>query len=825
MFNAWQCSRLQTGGSRRHRPFAILAAQLAFAGMLAGCGTGSLSHDSAITPSAGHGAITGRVHGGQQPISGASILLYAAGTAGTASASRSMLTSPVTTDSNGMFNITGLYSCNSGDQVYLVASGGSAGSGNNSAINLMAALGPCATLLANANTTFINVNEVTTVGSVYALANYMTSAANLGSASDTASLDGLAASFATTQTMVTVAGGGALATTTGNGIVPQTTINSLANSLAACVNSTSSGSSACSNLFSDTTIGGNTPADTLQATLNVAQSPTTNASQIFALAGPTAPFQPALNSAPSSWAITVAHPSDVLTYHNNAQRTGVQAYESALTTANVNSADFGLRFSLPVDGYLYAQLLYVGGLGMPDGLVHNILYAATAHGTLYAFDADGNNPAQGYLWKQSMMAAGETQVLLSDYFNCTNTVPESSLLGTPVIDRSTGTLYVVSTEKIVATGAFTQKIHALSLLDGTEKFNGPTVIAPTYPGTGDGSSGGVLTFDALRQNQRPALLLSGGTVWITWSSHCDIGPYHGYIMGYNAANVSQQTVLFNDTPNGSDGGIWMSGGGPAADASGNVYIVSGNGTFDANSGGPDYADTGMKFSPATGSSTTPTMLDYFTPYNQQSLSNADEDVGVTNALIFTDPNSTVAPTLMVESDKTGRIYLVNTTNMGTYATGPSGGNGDLQDFYAGGVIFNNFAYFNGTLYAGADGTPVVAYAFIPGDMIVGGSFNTSATSQSMSVTAGGYGDGGSSPAVSANGTLNGIVWTQDHSGSQILLHAYDATNLNNELYNSGQAANNRDQMPPPVKFTSPVVANGSVYVGGAGSIGVYGLLP
>ena len=797
------------------------AAVLLLALQMSGCGVGT---STATTTGGGAQAlhtVSGKVYGGQQAVSGATISLYAAGKTGTASVPRSML-SGVTSLSDGSFSITGKYSCNPGDQVYIVAKNGSAGSGTNSAIGMMAALGPCSALLANGNNQFIYIDEVTTVASVYALSAFMTGVNALGSAPDAISTNALAAAFANVQTMVNTTTGMALTTSTGNGVVPVTTINSLANSLAECINSTSSTSSACNSLFSATTVGGTAPTDTIQAALNVALHPSQNTSQVFAVATSTPPFQPTLTMAPASYAITVAHPSDVLTYHNNVGRTGVQPAETTLTPANVTSAKFGKLRTFAVDGQMYAQPLYVGGVGMPDGAVHNLLIAATAHGTVYAFDADGNNPAAGYLWKQSMFGAGEAPVVEGTDYSCGDTTPESSLLGTPVIDRSTGTIYVVSTEKVTASGTFTQKLHALSYIDGSESMNGPVVITATYPGTGAGSQSGVETFDALKENQRPALLLSGGNVWITWASHCDIAPYHGYIMAYSASNVATRTVLYNNTPNGSDGGIWMSGGGPAADAAGYVYTVSGNGTFDANTGGLDYGDAGLKMAAPTGGSTTPSIAGYFVPYNQQQLSSADQDVGVTNALIFNDPASSYAPTLMVESDKTGKIYLLDTGHMGGYN---STANQDLGDFPIGGSIFNNFAYFNGALYADYNGGPVRAYAFVPGNSAAGGHFNTAYTSQAPTNSPGsGGGNGGVSPMVSANGTANGIVWTSDHNGNA-LLHAYDASNLATEFYNSGQAASSRDALPTPIKFVSPVIANGQVFVGGAATVAVYGLLP
>jgi hypothetical protein len=802
---------------------SLLSAALAAGAtcLLGGCGTQAVS--PAQTTSATHATsgATGVVFGGQQPVSGAQVYMYAAGTAGPGSSGRSMLAAPghVTTTAKGNFTLTGYYTCQPSEQVYLVALGGDAGSGTNTAIGLMAALGPCSALTVN---TFVNVNELSTVAGVAALSNYIVSPTGLG---DTGYSNNIAAAFANTGNLVVSTTGIAPATTpVGNGIVPQANIDSLGDSLAYCINSTTS-SNTCATLFSYAVAGTSTPANTLQAAINILHNPTQHAADIYNLPSGVQPFQPTLSGPPNTWAIAPSFPSDVLTFHNDVARSGVQSAETRLTPALVTSANFGKLRTFTVDGYMYAQPLYVGGYGMPDGSVHDLVLAATAHGTVYAFDADGNNPAAGYLWKQSMFAAGEGAVLQSDYGNCSDTVPESSLLGTPVIDRSTGTLYVVSTEKITATGAFTQKLHALNLVDGTEKFNGPTLIAATYAGTGGGSVGGVLTFDALKQNQRPALLLSNGTVWITWASHCDIQHYHGYVMGYNAADVSTRTVLFNNTPGGEDGGIWMSQGGPAADAQGAVYIVGGNGTFDADTGGSDFGDTGMKFTAPASGSTKPTIADYFTPSNQASLSSSDQDVGVSEALLFSDPSAsaTYAPNLMLESDKTGRIYLLNTAHMGGYA-GSSSPNPDLQDFTLGGNIFNNPTFFNGTLYMGTDGVPLRAFAFVSGTSTAAGHFNTTYTSQAGTTPGGSYGSGGVTPAVSANGTSNAIVWTVEHSGSPAKLHAYDATNLGTEFYNSGQAASSRDQVPTPVKFNAPVIANGYVFLGGQSSIAVYGLL-
>ncbi len=783
------------------------------AGALTGCGSGS---NSAVQTSSSPASfsITGRVHGGQQPVVGSQIFLYAAGKTGTASAPRAMLTAPVVTVGGGSFNITGLYSCQAGDQVYIVASGGDAGAGPNASIGLMAALGPCSSLQANAASTFIDINEVTTVGAVYALAPYMTGVQNLGSDATTASSNALAAAFASSKTMVDTSAGQALATSTGNGIVPQTTINSLANSLAACINSASASSSSCSNLFSYTASGGSTPTDTLQAALNVAHSPATNASSIYGLASAAPPFQPTLTAAPATYAITVAHPSDVLLYHNDAGRTGTQPYETALSPANVSYTTFGKLYSFPVDSYLFAQPLYVGGVGMPDGNVHNLVIAATTHATVYAFDADNNNPAAGSLWSESLLPSGDRYPVANDYSGCSNP-PEAGIVGTPVIDRAAQTVYLVVKSINSSTGVFSQKLHAISLIDGSERTGSPVSIAPVFAGSGDGSSGGTITFNAQRQLNRSALLIAPNaagvnTVWVNFASHCDIGPYHGIIMGYNGASLAN-TASFIDTPNGGEGGIWMSNGGLTADSAGYIYALAGNGDFTANTNGLDYGDTAMKLAPPVSgaTSTAMTLTDYFTPTNQADLASRDLDLGGAEGILITDSASAVAPHLMIGSDKNGSVYLLNTDNMMRYDTGPGNANGDIQDFTAGGTFIYNFAFFNNVLYTS---TPVRAYQFHPGSMTTTGHFDTTPMATVNSNT--------SAPSLSANGTTNGILWME--TGDSTLL-AYNAATFA-QLYNSSQAASSRDKPPTFVKFTSPVIANGKVFLSGQGSLAVYGPL-
>jgi hypothetical protein len=522
--------------------------------------------------------------------------------------------------------------------------------------------------------------------------------------------------------------------------------------------------------------------------------------------------------------VSITPAVDVLTHRNNVARTGVQPAETILTPSNVNTSQFGKLFTLSVDGYLYAQPLYVSSYTMNDGKSHNVLFAATANGTVYAFDADGNNPSAGYLWSRSLLASGEQVVTTSDYYGCPNPSPSSGIIGTPVIDRVRGVIYVVGKTKLVNGNSTTyfQRLHALSLVDGTDKLGGPTVITATVPGTGSGSSSGNITFDPLSQNERAAMTEAEGTVWITYASHCDEGSYHGWTFGYNAANISQQTSVFNNTPNGSEGGIWMVAGGLSADNLGHIYSVAGNGTFDADTGGPDYSDAVQRFNVNAGAATP---VDYFVPSNQAYLSGHDLDLGTGDGMLFDDPASGIAPHLLATPDKTGRIYLLNRDNLGGYQTGTNGPdnlNGDLQDFTAASSIFTNFGYFNSRVYIGVDGQPLAAYNFTPGTATTAGSVATTPSMQT-GITFNGGGESGAQLVFSANGTQNAIVWAAYLGSSSVTLYAFDANNLSSELYASTQNSS-RDQGPTPVKFTAPVVANGKVYVGGQGQVAVYGLL-
>jgi hypothetical protein len=516
---------------------------------------------------------------------------------------------------------------------------------------------------------------------------------------------------------------------------------------------------------------------------------------------------------------------DVLTFRNDVSRTGLQPAETKLTTSNVNATSFGKVFTFATDGYTYAQPLFVSSYKMGDGNLQNVLYVANATGTIYAFDADNNNPTAGYLWKTSVVPGNESVIAYTDYYGCTNPYPNAGIIGTPVIDRTLGVLYVVGKTKLVSgsTTTYIQRIHAISLATGAEMLNGPTVIAASVPGTGNGSSGGTVAFNALAENERAALVEANGSVWISWASHCDEGAYHGWTIGYNAANVGQQTGVYNNTPNGSQGGIWMVSGGISADNAGNLFTVAGNGTFDANSGGKDYSDTVQRLGIGVSTGTTTlTSEDYFTPTNEAVLSQNDEDFGTADALLFSDPASGVAPYLLATADKTGRIYLMNRYDLGGFDTGPSSTNGDLQDFAYGSQSFSNFGWFNNRVYIGQGGKPLAAFDFTPGTAETAGYLATTPSMVTPVTFSSGYSTGGLQPMFSANGTANAIVWGFDTNAG--VLYAFNANALATELYASSTNST-RDKPPTPVKFTVPVIANGRVYVAGQGAVAAYGVLP
>jgi len=505
---------------------------------------------------------------------------------------------------------------------------------------------------------------------------------------------------------------------------------------------------------------------------------------------------------------------NVLTFHNDNARTGQNTNETVLTLANVNSNTFGKLFSYAVDGQLYAQPLILSNVAITNKGTHNVVFAATTHGSVYAFDADtgaGTNATP--LWQVSFInpGAGITTVPNGDVGSA-NVAPEIGIIGTPAINAASGTLYVEMKTKEVtgSTANYTHRLHALDVRSGVEKFGGPVLITATANGTGDGSDGaGHVPFSGLRQMNRPGLLLLNGIVYVAYGSHGDQPPYHGWVLGYDAQTLALKAV-HNATPNGGYGGYWNGGCGLAADGDGSIYGLTGNGTF--NSSINNFGDSFIRL---TNTGTGLTLVDYFTPYNQQDLANTDSDLG-SGAVIVLPPSAGAGTNLVVGSGKRGYIYLVNSTNMGHFnATSDSQ---VVQSFNGIAGSYGTPAYFNNMLYYVGAGDRLKLFRFS------GGLLVTTPASQSANT----YNWPGGTPSISANGTSNAIAWvletagaTGGGSGGHAILHAYNGTNVALELYNSSQAGA-RDDAGAAIKFTLPTVADGKVYVGGASQLAVFG---
>jgi hypothetical protein len=513
----------------------------------------------------------------------------------------------------------------------------------------------------------------------------------------------------------------------------------------------------------------------------------------------------------------------VLTWRNDNTRAGANQKEYALTPALVSTATFGKLFSCPVDGAVYAAPLWAANLAIGGG-THNVIFIATVHDTVYAFDAD-NTACQMY-WQKSLLGTNEIFVSWTDV-GTDDIKPDIGIVGTPVIDAAKTTLYVVSKSKTNGTtctpaASCHQRLHAMNLADGSEKFSGPVDISASVTGIGDGSSNGMVAFDALKENQRPALTLLNGVVYVAWASHGDNGPYHGWIIGYSATNLTLQVAKYNSTPDGGLGGIWQSGGGLAADASGNLYCATGNGAFDGTfppiSGSDDFGDSVLRLSTASGVA----LADFFTPHDQSTLNVNDTDLGSGAVVVLPDQSGGGPVHLLFISSKSGKIYLIDRDNMGKFNMSTDQ---VVQEFGAGGGFWSTPAFWQNTMYAGGSGNTIDAWPFSHNTQ---GQFDASTSSSSPS----GYGFPGASPEVSASGASNGVVWAIDSSQygppaqtnpGAAILHAYDATNLANELWNSTQGTGNG--AGNAVKFTVPTVANGKVYIGTRTELDVYGLLP
>lgn len=504
--------------------------------------------------------------------------------------------------------------------------------------------------------------------------------------------------------------------------------------------------------------------------------------------------------------VTVVAPDfgsvSVLTYHNDGQRTGLNPNETILTPSNVNASSFGKQFSYPVDGQVYAQPLFVSSLSNIAGGTHNVVFVATEHNSVYAFDADGLSPQA--LWQKNLGPSVASKAV-------EGVSPEKGITGTPVIDPTTDTLYVVAENQ---GGVF--KLHALDLHDGSEKFGGPVQVTATTPGTGFDSVNGNITLEKSCL-QRPGLGLLNGVVFVAFG-----GCPHGWILGYNASSL-QQVSKFNTTPNGGGGALWMSGGAPAFDSAGNLYVMTG---VDFGDPAPGFNDSFLKLNPADLS-----VLDSFTPSNDAFLRQNDADLGSGAPMVLPD-NASSHPHELVGGGKDGRVFVLDRDHMGGFnpptnpacdgtSTPPTSCDNVVQTIPDIGIsqfdnIFSTPAYFNGVVYFHPQTGTLQAYSYSNG---------TLASAGFASIT---FGDHGATPSVSANGNSGGIVWEIQtdawESNGPAILHAYDAGNIADELYNSSQAASGRDTAGPAVKFTTPTVANGRVYVGTGNELDVYGLI-
>jgi hypothetical protein len=511
----------------------------------------------------------------------------------------------------------------------------------------------------------------------------------------------------------------------------------------------------------------------------------------------------------------------MFTYHGDKFRSGVNLQEYALTSATVKSSTFGKVFSRTVDGQIYAQPLYAANLTI-NSVKRNVVFVATEHSSVYAFDADGRTTSP--LWKRSFInpAAGITTIAKPSNGLIS---PEISISSTPAIDKATSTLYVaVSTRE---NGNIVHRLHALSLTSGAEKFGGPIVIqgsvAGTYPAL---ARSGRLSFVPGQHLQRPALLLLNGNVYIAYGSNGDALPYNGWLFVYSAAgtNVLHQVAIFCASPDKGASAIWQSGDGPAADPSGNIYIATGNGAFDLNTGGRDAGNTVLKLALQSGALVR---LDYFTPFDQASLTTDDLDLGAGGPILPPTQSGAAAPSLVIVGGKDGKLYSINRANMGKFS---STANHDVQTIAIGhpeptNGLFATPAAWKNFLYVGEVNEPLHLFTFSSGLLSTAPTASTANT----------FLYPGTSPMLSTNGT-SAIIWALDlhayvggtpegavNTAGPAVLHAYSATDLH-ELYNSSQAGS-RDTAGKALKFTSPTIANGHVYVGAAGELDVYSVLP
>ena len=500
--------------------------------------------------------------------------------------------------------------------------------------------------------------------------------------------------------------------------------------------------------------------------------------------------------------------TDVVTYKNDLARTGQNLNEKTLTPANVKHARFGKLQFLSTDGKVDAQPLYLSALSI-GGVKHNVVFVATENDSAYAFDADTGTQ----LWKVSLVPAGET--VASELPQVCDVIePTIGVTATPVIDRGAGahgTIYLVAMTKSSTT--WHQRLHALDVTTGAEVAGGPREITATYD-----TAGGTITFDPGQYLERAGLLLLNHTVYTTWTSHCDNKFYTGWIIAYNQGTL-QRTAVLNIAPNSGGVGpsIWMSGGAPAVDAAGKIYVITANGAFESTldaAGFPNLGDYGNSFLKLSTSGGGLRVTDYFAPNNTAFLSAVDFDLGAGGVMLLpdmTDSSGTVRH-LAVGAGKDGNMYVINRDSMGHFS--PSSNNIWQQlNGVLGGGIWSTPAYFNGHIYYGQDNGALKSFSISAAQVVLPAGSSSSVT----------FGFPGTAPSVSANGTANGIVWAHQNANPAVL-YAFDANDVSKPLYSSSQAANGRDQFGAGNKFVTPVIADGKVFVGAASGVAVFGLL-
>ena len=505
----------------------------------------------------------------------------------------------------------------------------------------------------------------------------------------------------------------------------------------------------------------------------------------------------------------VAAAAQVTTSQYDNFRTGATLHEKILTPQNVNAKQFGKIGAFKVDGPIYAQPLFLPSVEIPGKGMHDVLFVATEHDSVYAFDA--NRPSDPALWKVSFLDKTRGITVPSEgVVQCPFIQPDVGITSTPVIDLKTGTLYVLARTMIrhkVSDDEFFQHLHALAITTGAEKFGGPKLITASVPGKGAGTVKGQVAFDPQKENPRAALTLANNAVYLAWASSCDVDPYHGWVIAYDAQTLAQKAVL-NVNPDGSEAGIWLSDTGPAVDTDGNLFVPTGNGTFDAASGGRDYGDSVLKLD---GDSLA--IRDYFTPYDQERISGADADVGSSGPTLLPDQPGAHRH-LLLQPTKDSSIYVIDRDNMGKYHR-DTNALAEMIKLPGGG--YGAMAYWNGRVYFAASDDQLRAY------IIKNGQLTRAAVSSVK------FANPGATPSISADGKQNAIVWaiaTKTWNGPDTkpaVLYAFDANKLGQPIYTSEQNSQ-RDRAAMATRFVIPVVVNGRVYFGTRSEVEVYGLL-